>query len=364
MALTVRNITDLKKLRGADTIKKKLVIDKDGVPAYCAIYYEGLKTPFVYDYELDDTISQYNWCLGQNGYAVSRTHLMHQVVWGDSYDAPMSIDHMNQVKTDNRRCNLRLTNQSNQNSNRATRSDRLPPPDELIEMGVNEMPRHIRWCKPEGRFIIEKHPALLKRVEMGLIKKPSMNCTRLSSLTVVQRYQDALARYVELSKESSNEDLEFAALKDKLVLEYSSIIEVLNAFLNVELTTPTLQVLVTAHLDPQRGPAQNKHTITVLPPEYMMEHGDIPRYCHYKKAEEKRKDGFLIEKHPGFKYIEGKEDLKKGGSWNIRRDIPPLEKRRIFLQKYVELQKAAGLPMDKKNYTENFWNILENETLV
>lgn len=362
MTFAVKNITELKKVRGADTYKKKLIIEKDGIPTYCAIYYEGLTTPFLYDYGLDETISQHNWYIGQNGYATSRSLLMHQIVFGETYDtSKLSIDHINQVKTDNRRANLRLTTQSNQNSNRPSRIDRLPPPQELIDIGITEMLRHIRWNKTDERFVIEKHPGLLKRVEMGLIKKPSMNCTRLSKFNIVQKYQDALARYIELSKDSG-QDLEFLAKRDLLLIEYKTIVEALKQFLDVELHLPSENhaSVFSAILEGKRATAPTKHTDTVIPPEYKITHGDLPRFCQYKKADSKRKDGFLIEKHSALM----KEGLKKGGSWNIRRDLPPLEKRRIFLEKYVELQKAANLPIDTSGHTQGFLDILTKEGLM
>ena len=57
---------------------------------------------------------------------------------------------------------------SEQNSNRLQRSDKLLPCDELINIGVEQLPKHVRWDKTEQKFVIEKHPVLLEEVKNGL----------------------------------------------------------------------------------------------------------------------------------------------------------------------------------------------------
>lgn len=80
-----------------------------------------------------DTLSQFNWCLDNKGYAVRRGRkkegvlfdkliLMHRSILG-VFDSSLGIDHVNQDSLDNRRCNLRVCTQSQNNANQKNRVD-------------------------------------------------------------------------------------------------------------------------------------------------------------------------------------------------------------------------------------------------
>lgn len=66
-----------------------------------------------------------------------------------------SIDHINWQKTDNRRENLRMASQAVQNSNRTQRTDKHPPPPELLALGIMNLPRLVRWDVGEKKFVID-----------------------------------------------------------------------------------------------------------------------------------------------------------------------------------------------------------------
>jgi hypothetical protein len=364
--LEVVSVEELRMIRGTDLKRYKYIIAEKGVKTYCAIVWDSIIDPIIYDYDKDSVVSEYSWFIMSQGYAYSSAQTMHTLVWGD-YDTSnrISLDHINNIKVDNRIRNLRLATQSMQNSNRPSRCDKMPPPQELQDLGIDELPRHIRWEHNEKKFIIEKHPTLLKRVQDGLIKKPYMSCTKSTKLSIVEKFQDALARYQELG--TPDEQLTFEAFRNQLLLEYNLIRKCVMMYKN---GNPQVQADEDDEeeniqiIEAKRATAPNKKGSINIPEEYGLSHGDLPAYCMYKKPEANRKDGFEILGHPGFKYIEGKEDLKKGGSWNIRRGIPPLEKRRIFLKKYVELQRAASLPFDRSGHTQRFLDILEEEKLL
>lgn len=308
---------ELKKVKGTDVRKFKFVVYKDGQPSFCVLHHDGQQEPIIYDYDKDEDLKNNWYVCGHSGYAYNAKKTMHSTIWGD-YDVSLwSIDHINRIKTDNRLANLRLANQSTQNSNRATRSDKLPPPQDLIDIGIDQLPRYVRWDNTEKKFIIEKHPALVKRVQEGLAKKPVMSCTKSLKLSVIEKYQDAMARYQQLG--TSDEQLTFDVLRQQLTFEYTLIKKCImdyktggNMYIAVveqEQETPP-QVL-----EAKRATAPNKKSVIVIPDEYAISHTDLPSYCFYKKADEKRSDGFEIAGHPGF----DKEGKKKEGSWNIRR---------------------------------------------
>lgn len=112
-----------------------------------------------------------------------------------------TIHHKNWIKLDNRLDNLIWANMSLQNSERCTRKDKLKPCDELIQQGIYTLPKFVRWDKTELKFIIEKHPELLKRVDQGLLKKPIMSATKSSRFSIYEKYQDVVQKLHDLHKQ-------------------------------------------------------------------------------------------------------------------------------------------------------------------
>lgn len=62
------------------------------------------------------------------------------------------------------------------------------------ELQFKELPKFVRWDKTELKFIIEKHPQLIKEVDHGVRKKPVMSGSKSKTLSIVQKYKDILAR--------------------------------------------------------------------------------------------------------------------------------------------------------------------------
>jgi hypothetical protein len=103
----------------------------------------------------------YVCCIYPPGSATSNNRTMHSVVMelaGVVVPDGYSIDHINRIKTDNRRANLRVVKQSIQNENRDDRSDRKPPPPPIAALGVSRMPRYMRWDDAEKKFTGNDHP--------------------------------------------------------------------------------------------------------------------------------------------------------------------------------------------------------------
>jgi len=132
----------------------KYEILKEGQHKYNAIMYEDQTWPIAYDVDFDNDIVANKVIVMTNGYVSINRKYLHRHIYlkNKSYEDQSSkdkksIDHINNFKLDNRLANLRLATQSEQNSNRLQRSDKLLPCDELINIGVEQLPKHVRWDK-------------------------------------------------------------------------------------------------------------------------------------------------------------------------------------------------------------------------
>lgn len=150
----------------------------------------------VLDYDDYARVGSNTWSLAPIGY-VFNTHAtppyLHIQVLGRTGTAD-TVDHVNRIKTDNRRRNLRLADQSLQNSNRQERSDRMPVHPTLQSLGVDAMPRYVRYDAGCERFTFIDSPVLaLAGVAAG-----TGNGTRCSSCSLPGKYLDCLRKYVEV----------------------------------------------------------------------------------------------------------------------------------------------------------------------
>ena len=371
---TVKSKTTLKYPRSSQApVKYKYVVENTSTNQKLVVLnWPELETPLVYDLDDEIELSQYGtWyiCSG-NGYAHSTaqgSQTMHTIIAGLKgivCNPGESIDHINSIKMDNRRINLRSATQSQQNSNREARCDRKAVDPELKAIGVYVLPKFMRYDSSEEKFVIDGHPKLRDDIANKKRKTKQASATKAQDATLEEKLADALARLEELDEDdypNKEEYQQFCQQRRVLKQEYYEIINSVRVYENQE---PLNIVEYVCPIQPKRRTPAGKRTKDVIPQEYGLSLADIPQFCYYKKPEEKRKDGFEISKHPGFKYIEGKQDLKKGGSWNIRRNIPPEEKLLIFLKKYVELQKAAGLPFDTVSHSKRFLDILKEKNLI
>lgn len=245
------------------------------------------------------SLSLYNWYVIPADYAVTHTDdtliYMHARIFFDVFNNErkegFSIDHINRIKTDNRIANLRLATQSDQNNNRAARSDKQKPCQELVDAGVENLPRYVRWDKTEKKFVIEKHPSLVKSVEEGGRKTAMISGSKSSKLSVVEKYQDILAKLEVLET-----DTDFIQQRNKLEQEYHEICNPVRAYLGlpqVRLESKTCAVRPELKTTPGRRKIDSG-----LPKDCGVTIDMIPKHCYYKPATDKRGDMFVIERHP------------------------------------------------------------------
>jgi hypothetical protein len=306
MIYTVIECVEIRKLRGEEEWKKKYLIADENDNKLNAMYWSKLKTnPIVYDVDCAEVVDAQQWFYSSCGYMYNHgTTSMHKML-ADHYGISRpgyTIDHINCCKLDNRRKNLRAATQGEQNSNRPSRSDKNAPPQELIDAGITELPRHVRWDGTESKFIIENHPFLITEVRQGKRKRPTMSGTKSSKCNVLEKYQDILARIEKLDDEITN-NAEFKQRKAENLAEYEAIRKCILDYEGIVAETPAIQPADAAPIEPHRRTAEGKKTVCVLPPESGLTAADIPKYCYYQAKTGPRGDKFVIDKHPALDKI-------------------------------------------------------------
>jgi hypothetical protein len=299
---TIIERTELRNVRGEDERKKKYLIADENNNKLYAMYWSKLKTnPIVYDLDSSAVVDAHQWFYSSTGYMYNHgTTTMHKML-ADHYGISRpgyTIDHINCCKLDNRRKNLRAATQGEQNSNRGSRSDKLAPPQELVDAGIDELPRHVRWDGSESKFVIECHPFLINQVRQGTRKKATMSGTKSTKCTVLQKYQDIIARLEEMN-DDINGNAEFKQLKAQNFAEYQAIRKCILEYEGIaDETQPAPTAGGAPTVESQRRTAAGKKTVCALPPDSGLTAGDIPKHCYYKAKTESRGDKFVIDHHP------------------------------------------------------------------
>jgi hypothetical protein len=333
---TVANKTHLVFSKSkVDKYKYDIVDDKGN--QYVVIAWHDLYKPIVYDKQYDALFHGINITCATNYYALCRIpeadEHMHRVIGTQMFpnirDTRLTIDHINWVKTDNRAANLRLATQSEQNSNRGTRSDKIPPLSELQAIGVDEYPKHVRWDKSEEKFVIEKHPALMREVSLGLRKKPIVSGTKSARFSVVEKYQDILAKLQDL--DAREDDEEFRTLRAKLLAEYNAIVECVRSYDGVN---NVIDQPAASHSSP--GVEASHKTVAGRKAESKLPEGCgvtldmLPKYTYYRPASATRGDCFIIDRHP---------NMTDGRLWSTTasRKVSTRDKYDALMDKYASL---------------------------
>ena len=306
MTYAVTTKTELKRIRDEAEFKIKYIISEDNIQKYCALVVNKNGNPIVYDLTCDIYIHQHNWYVNGSGYGYTTTtengngKYMHRWICTEEKikgieDTTLSVDHIDREKLDNRIKNLRMATQAQQNSNRDTRCDKIAPCQELIDADVKSLPKYVRWDNSEKKFIIEKHPYLMNEVKQGIRKRPEQSGSKSIKLTIIQKYQDILAR-LEVMDNVINNDPELDAIRIQNKKEYDDICDCIKAYEGVEIEEKepeSVQPVVA-----KRNTVAGRKTVSKLPPDCGVTAEELPKYCYYKPACATRSDMFVIDKHP------------------------------------------------------------------
>lgn len=173
-----------------------------------------------------EMIRKFTWFL-HNGYVCTNSQAktleyMHRMLI--PCDVPgLSVDHVNCIKTDNRRENLRLATQSQQNANRGARSDKSAPSQALLDAGIEFLPKGVRWDRSAGRYTCFDH---------ALSAAGAYNGTRSSSNSELAKFKDCVSLLSSLLRgdPAFSEAASFQGARVRMVAEYNAIVACAHAF--------------------------------------------------------------------------------------------------------------------------------------
>ena len=139
----------------------------------------------------------------------------HSLIFG-KIPQGQTIEHMNWIKTDNRRANLRSVTLSEPTENRSARCDMNAPLEELQELGITHYPRGIRWEPSESKFRIE-------------LNDVAISSTKSTKVSTINKFRDILKKYITVSEPESTR-LYFISERYKLAEEYNQILKAAHQF--------------------------------------------------------------------------------------------------------------------------------------
>lgn len=159
------------RLPGIVNYKFITLNDKDYVVG--TVKFNGEDINFVFDRDDYEKVNERAWHVSSGSYIASTIYTndavknkkelyMHNLIMGrleyPGKGAKETVDHINRIGFDNRKENLRIVTQSEQNMNQTTRTRSITLP-EGCEIIPEDIPRHIWYIKANGahgdRFAIE-----------------------------------------------------------------------------------------------------------------------------------------------------------------------------------------------------------------
>jgi hypothetical protein len=305
MSYKIISVSEEGRGKGVRAVKTKYRVrsdDDNEINDYIVMYWPDMENMIVYDASLDAKMDGFNWRIDRK-HRVSATQDYHQVnmenyvmlhIHGtdnDDYDYS-EVVHINNIKTDNRLANLRIGSDEDQIHERRQRSERQKPCQELVDAGVQQLPKYVNWNKFGSKFFIQNHPQLVKEVKQGLRKQPYIPGFQNSKLSVLEKYQDILARLDNLQNVLEMDNPSYV-----LAREYHDICRPVRELL--ELPNPNVDCI-----DPRPIPADRKtvsgrrRSDAGLPSDCTITPEMIPKYSYFKPASAARGSAFIIDKHP------------------------------------------------------------------
>ena len=136
----------------------------------CSIISPKKTTQFVFDKDDYEKVKIHNWCITSVGYIASTKYidgvkkllLIHNIIMNRinflGKGVKETVDHINRNPLDNRKENLRIVSQTEQNLNQKKKSRIVELPDGC-EIAPNDIPKHVWYVRANGahgdRFAIE-----------------------------------------------------------------------------------------------------------------------------------------------------------------------------------------------------------------
>jgi hypothetical protein len=320
---------------------------------YCSFKYTE-DILFVIDYDKKDFVVKNKWRYNNDTKYICKTyvdiegnskwlHLHSFIMNGLVFDQghAISIDHINQIKRDNRLENLRKLTQSDQNVNQKKRERTTELPEGC---GINpqDIPTNIYYRKAHGlhgdRFYVE-----IKNVVPPFTKDSSSSKlidlkTKLQqAILILEEYKHKNPQYANLLfdlkdvqtrndlRKSFNEILKLSKFPQEIIDK--NLVEIEEEKLEEEIDEDAKDLAKQLVEQGFKGVASN------LPPDCGVTPNMIPKYCYYKPASDKRGDKFIIERHP--KLVE--KGLRQWATTEAKSKTTK-QKFDLMIQKLVELE--------------------------
>jgi hypothetical protein len=188
-----------------------------------------------------------------------------------------TVHHINMIKTDNRRENLRWASPSSQIAERGDRSDKSAPPQELIDFGITKLPRHVRYDKFENKFVCDKN---------------KMSGTKSSKADMKSKLKDILLKMMEHADEIYGSNDSWPSDASRLESEYKEIVNLANA--RFPEVFPNYKIYLTdEYIDNYMYPRQHaEHVLKMLNNVEVVK--GVPKCLNTMNYKSYEKEGFAV----------------------------------------------------------------------
>ena len=323
------------------------------------IFNNYLGKVFVCDFDDYEKIKKFKWAFGNNGYVSTRYYIgnrnmsnlyLHNLIMDQleitTIKKGKTVDHINRIPLDNRKENLHLINQSEQNLNQNKKQRQLTLP-ECSHIKINDIPRGVSYI-PVFKNHGDGFEVHLPQFNNSILKYYSSRDT-----TLTLRFKlEQIKKFLRYTKSKFPEEFakhhietEYNQNEIDLIDSYNEIIKLsgfpeyknnlitynTQNYLTEDLTNLTdneKKLLETIQFENKT----KKKLLTVLPDGCGITVNMIPKYCYYAKARGIIGDGFVIDKHPKL----------NGKTWSTQtnKKLTTREKFDQLLKKLKELDQT------------------------
>ncbi len=261
-----------------------------------------------------------------------------------------TIDHINRIPWDNRKENLRVTTQTQQNFNQRKKKRKVELPEDC-GIDPDDLPKNVWYVKPTGNFgeyfevrIKDLPDGSTFRKKTTKSKTVSLKC----KLEEVKHYLKELQKKFPDAIGERGISSTYSDEAIKLIKSYNKIIK-LSGFDNYKdflVEVPENKDHLENNVDEledsekeklnliTQAATGKKRTTDTLPEDCGVTREEIPKYCYYKPASGNRSDCFTIDRHP--KLV---EQGKRQWSTTSASKFTTKEKFDLLLEKIEELEE-------------------------